>query len=161
MTLLVLFACVYPNQEVTFLLFFVLPVTMKPKYLAIGCVALDLFGCVFYEVMGNASPVGFAHSAHLGGMAAGWLYFRFVHSPPAWGVRAGSRASIELPQWMKRSAPAGSAPRPAYRVNLGNREDLRAELDRILDKINSQGFGALTPDEKRLLDEAKDSLSRR
>ena len=40
------------------------------------------------------------------------------------------------------------------------RETLRAEVDRVLDKINSQGFGALTEEEKRLLDEAKDLLSR-
>jgi hypothetical protein len=33
-------------------------------------------------------------------------------------------------------------------------------VDRILDKINSDGFGALTEAEKRLLDEAKDLLSR-
>jgi len=46
-------------------------------------------------------------------------------------------------------------------VNLTNRDDLRAEVDRILDKINSQGFGALTADEKRVLDEARDLLSRR
>jgi hypothetical protein len=45
-------------------------------------------------------------------------------------------------------------------VNLSNRDDLRAEVDRILDKINSQGFGALTEEEKRKLDEAKDMLSR-
>jgi hypothetical protein len=38
--------------------------------------------------------------------------------------------------------------------------DLRAQVDLILDKINSQGFGALTPEEKRILDEAKDLLSR-
>ena len=42
-----------------------------------------------------------------------------------------------------------------------NRRDLKVEVDRILDKINSEGFGALTPDEKRLLDSAKDLLSRR
>ena len=35
-----------------------------------------------------------------------------------------------------------------------------AEVDRILDKINSHGFGALTEGEKRILDEAKDLLSR-
>jgi hypothetical protein len=58
----------------------------------------------------------------------------------------------------KGAKPAAPA---AYQVNLGSREDLRAEVDRILDKINSQGFGALTADEKRLLDEAKDLLSRR
>ena len=44
---------------------------------------------------------------------------------------------------------------------LGSREGLRAEVDRILDKINSQGFGALTADEKRLLDDAHDLLSKR
>jgi len=156
--LLIVFACFYPNQEMTFLLFFILPVTLKPKYLALACVAIDLFGCVFYEVMGTASPFGFAHSAHLGGMAAGWLYFRFVHNTE-WRL-PGRRASVELPRWMKRSPPAGS-PAPAYRVNLTNRETLRAEVDRILDKINSQGFGSLTPEEKRLLDDAHDLLSRR
>mgnify|MGYP006139679347 CR=1 FL=1 len=36
----------------------------------------------------------------------------------------------------------------------------RTEVDRILDKINSQGFASLTPDEKRVLDDAKDLLSR-
>jgi hypothetical protein len=49
----------------------------------------------------------------------------------------------------------------AQKVNLSPRADLRAEVDRILDKINSQGFGALTEEEKRRLDEAKDLLSRR
>ena len=46
-------------------------------------------------------------------------------------------------------------------MNITNRDDLRAEVDRILDKINSQGFGALTDEEKRVLDEARDLLSRR
>jgi len=61
---------------------------------------------------------------------------------------------------MKRPArtPLPAAPEP---VNVGSREHLRAEVDRILDKINSQGFGALTADEKRILDEARDLLSRR
>jgi hypothetical protein len=45
-------------------------------------------------------------------------------------------------------------------VNLTNRSDLRAEVDRILDNINREGFGALTEEEKRLLDEARDLLSR-
>jgi hypothetical protein len=48
-----------------------------------------------------------------------------------------------------------------YKVNISAPADLRLEVDRILDKINSEGFGALTDDEKRLLDEAKDLLSRR
>jgi hypothetical protein len=34
-------------------------------------------------------------------------------------------------------------------------------VDRILDKINSQGFGSLTAEEKQLLAEAKDRMKRR
>jgi len=61
---------------------------------------------------------------------------------------------------MKNSQKSGAAA-PSFKVNIGTRENLRAEVDRILDKINSKGFGALTAEEKRLLDEARDLLSRR
>ena len=60
---------------------------------------------------------------------------------------------------MKR-APKNVSP-ANYKVNLTTRGDLRAEVDRILDKINSSGFGALTAEEKRVLDEARDLMSRR
>lgn len=154
--LLALFALLYPNREITIFLLFI-PVTMKPKYIALAVLGLDLFCCVFYEVFGAPSPLAFAPSAHLGGMAAGWLYYRYVHERE-WSFHR--RPSVELPQWMKRRPPGAATP-PQYNVNLGNREHLRAEVDRILDKINSQGFGALTAEEKRLLDEARDLLSRR
>ncbi|WP_414664416.1 DUF6576 domain-containing protein [Horticoccus sp. 23ND18S-11] len=48
------------------------------------------------------------------------------------------------------------APAPAV-----TKEELRAEADRILDKINSHGFAALTADEKRVLHEARNLLSRK
>jgi membrane associated rhomboid family serine protease len=156
--LLIVFACFYPNQQMTFLLFFIIPVTLKPKYVAFAALAIDLCGFLFYEVLGAVSPFDFAHSAHLGGMAVGWLYFRYVHDGE-WNLLS-RRADIELPRWMRKSAKS-SAPAPAYRVDLSNRDDLRVEVDRILDKINSQGFGALTPAEKSVLDEAKHLLSRR
>jgi membrane associated rhomboid family serine protease len=156
--LLIVFACFYPNQQMTFLLFFVLPVTLKPKYVAIAAVAIDLCGFLFYEVLGAVSPFGFAHSAHLGGMAVGWLYFRYVHGGE-WNLLS-RRSEVELPRWMRKGGKSGTAA-PVYRVDLSNRNDLRAEVDRILDKINSQGFGALTAEEKRVLDEAKHLLSQR
>ena len=156
--LLVIFACFYPNRPITFLLFFILPVTLKPKYVALGLLALDLCGFIFYEIMGALSPFGFAHSAHLGGMMAGWIYFRYIHEGN-WRLPTKS-VGIELPRWAQRKAKTGH-PAPTYQVNVSSRSDLKAEVDRILDKINSHGFGALTPEEKRLLDEARDLLSRR
>jgi membrane associated rhomboid family serine protease len=157
--LFVVFACFYPNQPMTFLLFFILPVTLKPKYVAMALLALELIGFLFYEIMGGVSPFGssIAHSAHLGGMLAGWIYFRYVHDAN-WSLKS-SRTDIELPRWLKKQAKAPTiAVEP---LDTTRREDLRAEVDRILDKINSHGFGALTADEKRLLDEARDLLSRR
>ena len=136
----------------------VLPVQLKPKHVALGVVLFDLFGFVFYEVMGAPSPFGFAHSAHLAGMLVGLVYYRFLHDSE-WRIFS-HKADITLPQWMKGTARA-AAPTPAYRVDLSNRSDVRAEVDRILDKINSEGFGALTAEEKHLLDEARDLLSRR
>lgn len=155
--LFVVYACFFPHQPVTFLLLFIIPVTLKPKHVAIAALLVDLTGCIFYEVLGVASPFGFAHSAHLGGMAAGWIYYRYVHESK-WRL-PGRRVEIELPRWVKKGGKV-AAPGP-FQINLGNREDLRAEVDRILDKINSQGFGALSAEEKRVLDEAKDLLSRR
>ena len=90
--------------------------------------------------------------------AVGWLFFRFVYQRE-W--REPDRVStIELPRWFRRAKAAPTT--PTYHVNVTppSREDLRAEVDRILDKINSQGFGVLTPEEKRRLDEAKNLLSR-
>lgn len=157
--LFVVFACFHPNQPITFLLFFVLPVTLKPKYVAVGLLAFELLGFGFYEIMGAVSPFGpIAYSAHLGGMLAGWVYFRYLHPAPGRGALA--KPDIELPNWLRKNT-AKAAPPAAYQVDVTRREDLRAEIDRILDKINSDGFAALTADEKRLLDEARDLLSRR
>ncbi len=157
--LLVVFACINPEQPITLLLFWILPVTLKPKYLALGLLAFDLFGLLFLELPERQGSLAVAHSAHLGGMLAGWIYFRYIHAGD-WLRQAASNGKIELPGWF-RKARKSATPAPAFKLNLTNRETLRTEVDRILDKINSNGFGSLTPEEKTLLDNAKDMLSRR
>lgn len=155
--LFILFACLYPEREITFLLFFVLPITVRPKILAWILLAVDGLGFLFSELPQGIYDSGVAHSAHLGGMLAGWIYYRYFHANNGWD-RAASPV-FKWPDWMTR---AKSPTRPAKDgAATGQTPNLRAEVDRILDKINSQGFGALTDDEKRILDEAKDMLSRR
>ncbi|KXU38076.1 hypothetical protein AXK11_01150 [Cephaloticoccus primus] len=165
--LLTVYACFYPDRRITLLLFFIMPLSVKPKHLAFIALGLSACGFLFYEIMGAASPFGIAHSAHLGGMLTGWLYYRYLHER-RWGTGRGGAVSLELPRWFKRrnkkaglTTAARGASAPKYRVNMSNPADLRAEVDRILDKINTKGFGALTDEEKRLLDSAKDLLSRR
>ena len=156
-TLFIVFACLYPEREVTFLFFFVLPVTLKPKLLAWILLGIDLIGFLFSELPGGRFDTGIAHSDHLGGMLAGWLFYRYFHAS-----NGMDRApTFELPAWLKRRKKSGEATAPKFKINLTGHANLRSEVDRILDKINSHGFGALTEQEKRLLDEAKDMLSRR
>ena len=136
---------------------FLLPVTFRLRHLVYVVLALDVFGLLFYEILGASVPLGITPSAHLGGMLAGWLYLRFLHAERGRDQATG----LTLPAWLRRRPkPKPASPSPA-RSHLGPATPrLRAEVDRILDKINSQGFGALTAQEKRLLDEAKDMLNR-
>lgn len=151
--LFVVLACLYPNQEIGF---YLIPVTLRFKYLIYGLLVLDGFGLIFYELPGAMAPFDYSASAHLGGMLAGWIYFRYFHANNGW-----DRApSFELPAWLRRLKKT-SPSAPSFKASPDRSSiDLRAQVDLILDKINSQGFGALTEEEKRILDEAKDLLSR-
>lgn len=168
--LLMVFAAINPNRSITLLLFFIVPVTIKPKWMVIFLAGFDLLGFLFYEIPGGSGIGNIGHSAHLGGFAAGWFFFRYVHTRGSNGSLGGA-PSIELPGWLKRNKKRAAKP-TAYHVNVGGTKsaptpaagrhvDLKAEVDRILDKINVSGFGALTNEEKRILDRAKDTLNKR
>lgn len=153
--LLTLFACLNPDQEIRMLVMFV-PITIRPRYLVWFLFAVDFFCLIFWEIRGQVSPLRVGHSAHLGGMLAGYLYFRVVYQLE-WRNPDG-KIDIELPAWLHKSRKAAAATTGKIKINLTTREELKTEVDRILDKINSEGFKALTPEEKRLLDNAKDQL---
>jgi len=155
--MLIYFACTHPNERMTFLLFFVIPISILPKYLAMIIAGVELFGLLFAELPQGGLSTSIAHSAHLGGMLAALILYR-VWAGALRVVPTGR--SIELPQWMrkKRSNPEIGG---TFRVNVSRGRDLKQEVDRILDKINNSGFGSLTPDEKRTLDDARDTLGKR
>ncbi len=154
--LLTLYCIMHADERVTFLLFFIIPVMIKPRYLGWIIFGIELFGFLFSELVpGSMNRV--AHSAHLGGMLGGFLYFRFlINRKP---ILQHKKPSVELPHWFKKSSTPRGIKRN-FKINIGNRKDLQKEVDRILDKINSQGFGSLSEEEKQTLDRAKDILSR-
>ena len=155
-----LFACLSPNRKISFLIFFVIPITTRPKYIAGSLLGLDLAGFVFAELPGNPfQGLAVPHSAHLGAMLVGWLGAQQFKQATWLNLRP--RPPIETPRGMKTAQDASTATSVAATNLVANREDLRAEVDRILDKINSHGFGALSSGEKRVLDDARDLLSRR
>lgn len=154
MGFLMMFACLAPDRRMTFMVFFVLPVSLRPFTLVAIIGGIDVLGLLFSEMPGGTTRI--AHSAHLGGMLGGWLYYKFGLSRAAWSI---SEVEAEPPRWQAKVVkPAAGA---VFKVNLSSRDELREEVDRILDKINSQGFGALTEAEKTRLDEARELLSRK
>jgi membrane associated rhomboid family serine protease len=146
---LVVLSAVNPSTEMALLFF---PVSFRLKHIILTVLAIELLALLFYEIPGAPVPLGLSPSTHLGGMLAGWLFFRFIHAREGWD----RVATFKWPVWLRRK------PRPAAASAAAPRRvgDLRAEVDRILDKINSHGFGSLSDDEKQVLDDAKDLLSK-
>ena len=135
--LLVAFAMMYPNRTVYVYFLFPVPV----KYMVIGLVILEVISSM------SAGSSNIAHFAHLGGMLVGFLYlkkdWRFI------SIRSRMtgflyRRRIEK-QWQERE----------------REEKLMAEVDQILDKINSVGYDKLTRQEKKTLEEASNKLSKK
>ncbi len=154
------FACLFPNREISFLVFFVLPVTTRPKYVVWTLAAIDAAGFVLGEIWPDrAFDYHVPHSAHLAALLVGWVYYRYFHETN-W-LTLPARAETELPRWLQRAKKAPAATIAAANTpSVASRQEIRAELDRILDKINSHGLASLTAEERRLLDNAKAHLSR-
>jgi membrane associated rhomboid family serine protease len=141
-----------PNQPITFLLFFVLPVTIKPKWLLVGVIGLETYGLLNSELVGFG---GIAHSAHLGGICSGLIYYLFVTKNISMPIKFTFLAPSGQNQ-NKHTNPLNS--RPNFKVNFGLNSNIKSETDRILDKINEKGFGSLTRTEKETLEKAKKLL---
>jgi hypothetical protein len=96
-----------------------------------------------------------AHAAHLGGFVSGFLYLKF--SGPG-GMFGGFRKMMDRRRLRvvpdDKPPPVRTGPPPTRRRASGPEEEkLLDELDRVLEKISTQGMGSLTAQERRLLDE--------
>lgn len=154
MGIIALLCLAYAEQEITMLLWFIIPVTVKGKWVLWGLTAFSLLGLFLWELPSTSTT---AHSAHLGGLLGGVGYFYFL--------RQGKSLFPSVPKVRIRKPrptppPKSKIKKVAYTVNFSNKEKLRAEVDRILDKINETGFGSLTPEERNTLDEARDLLKK-
>jgi hypothetical protein len=100
-------------------------------------------------------------------MLGGYLIARF-----GWFTHPfGAFPEIQMPGWWKRRKALKKIKN--YSVNIEGSEAAspeptqldekfyKAEVDRILDKINSKGFQSLSTEERELLDKAKEFLNRR
>jgi membrane associated rhomboid family serine protease len=157
------------DHEITLLLFFFLPVTLKVRWLLIAITLFTVLGWAFAELPGRhvwpqwhaAWNDSIAHSAHLGGLLFGWLAYRRLNQTNLRLQDAPRQAGSS------DAADARSIARDAYAAEENSdgadnevkspssltKGQARAELDMLLDKISAGGFGSLTVGEKRRLEE--------
>ena len=146
------------DHQITLLLVFFLPVTLKVRWLLILTALFTLLGWGFSEfparhTWGAWKPAWddhIAHSAHLGGLIFGWLAWRYLNRTN-W---APSYAQVQEPMPTDAPSPAFETPpeeNPSSRPFTS--AQARAEMDMLLDKISAGGFGSLTAGEKRRLEE--------
>ena len=158
MALVSYFCIKQPDKPITLLLFFILPFTIKPRWILIAALLYDGYGLLFNEI----NELGaIAHSAHLGGIAAGALVFLFLQKGyefPRFVFKFTSKKAISIFRRQNSNLGKNSLDKSNYKVNFTNTTDLQKEVDRILDKINEFGFGSLTQDEKLTLEKAKGLL---
>ena len=107
---------------------------------SMAIITLGYFRVNFLGLGGNEG----GEAGHLGGAILGFLLMRF---PSLLGGRGDS---------VRITPPKVTKPRPLskLRPRSGLEKQHDDEVDRILDKISSQGFQSLTQAEKDLLNEA-------
>ena len=144
------FAKFVPDAE---LMIFPLPVPIKARNFIWLLVGLDTIGAL----LGSDNV---AHLAHLGGVAAGWLYFavqriaRPVEMPELPSFRPRAQVAVNVDAASGRQPARAATPAPT--IPTPSPSDLQAaeamEVDRVLDKITALGISSLSADERRFLD---------
>ena len=136
-----------------------IPVPIELKWIAVGYVGLDL-----YQVAGGSGG-NVANFAHLGGAVVGVLYFLSgIRLLSAKARRFGQRSQFSLASVLSNFKPKRKPdPRHAPEVKLYEppAEQLKRDVDRLLDKINREGKDALTQDEHEILMKASKSYRNR
>lgn len=169
--LLMALAVAMPDEEITALVYFIIPVRLRLWTLAKGLFVIQLiFGLagLLFDVLPEGMEI--AYFAHLGGAAMGWVYARSLgyggrpltyasqwQPPPAVRRPAMARARTRRSVDLEMEPPAPDAPlKPADPV----RSLIEEVINPLLDKMNQHGKNSLTEDERRALERASREVNR-
>ena len=137
---LIAYATILPELELTAMMFFMIPVRLKAKHLGYGALILGLV-LVCIDRTGMVS-----HSAYIGGCAAGWLYAHLLgFGRPSFVQRFLKQRRLEAERYQQ----------------LTVEELIRQEIDPLLEKISNHGLVSLTRSERRNLLRARDNILRK
>jgi membrane associated rhomboid family serine protease len=133
----VAYATMLPDLELTGTRFFMVPLHLKAKHLAYGVIVLALV-LVCVERTGTVS-----HSACLGGCAAGWLYAHLL--------------GFGQPSFLQRLLREHRAKAERY-AHMTTEQLMSEEIDPLLEKISRYGVDSLTRAERRNLARARERM---
>jgi len=143
----VAFAMYWPDAEILIL---PIPIPIRARTLVLGLAVLNLVFALWI-------PDGVAREAHLGGMLAGWLFFKaqaISRRRPAPMPRQQPERVVMVQQTAasRDSDPRVAQPGRPLAPRPGS-DPVAAEVDRVLDKISAKGIESLTPEERHFLAE--------
>jgi len=137
------FAMLWPDMPIY--IWGIFPI--KAKWLVIFLAFVSFFSAI------GASADGVAHFAHLGGLAAGFIYVKLDNATgnPLQKMRKlFARRRFKV---VPGSTTRPIKPEPPKPTRRRGEDRVLDEVDRVLDKISTQGMASLTPEERTLLDE--------
>ena len=141
MAVFMLFVMFYPRQRM--LLMGILPI--EARWLLVLYIAIDA-GPMLLSFGGVAEDnSNVAHSAHLGGLLFGFLYFRWHMRLSSWWHKFAGRIA-------SRRSPAGKL--RVFNPGTQPEVDINTQVDEILKKISEHGEASLTARERKFLNQA-------
>lgn len=137
---LIAWTTILPELEITLMLFFVVPLKVRAKWLAFATVA-GMVALLYWNGAPSLSPV-----AVLAGCAVGWIHVK----------QLGYGNPLRVQRWVfaRRVRAARLERMPAEQF-------IHEEIDPILEKISRKGIGALTRGEKKVLDRGREKIAGR
>ncbi len=134
--ILLAYGLIFPNRYVY--LYFFIPVRVKYFVIVIGALA-------FFSSLGSSSS-GVSHLTHFSGMLIGFGYLK-------------SNVRLDALKNMVMQQKDGIRHRIIKKKRRRD-DDLRLEVDRMLDRINEVGYDGLSEKEKKFLYEASKKLAK-
>ncbi|HEX8898150.1 MAG TPA: rhomboid family intramembrane serine protease, partial [Chthoniobacterales bacterium] len=134
----VAYAAILPELELTSMVLFLLPIRLKAKHLGYAAFGLAVLGIIFDRT------AAVAHSSFFGGCIAGWFYAHLL--------------GFGRPSILQRALTQRRAEAERYNA-MTPEEFIAQEIDPLLDKISREGMGSLTRAERRLLAKAREKMA--
>ncbi len=141
---LVAFALLFPNRKIY--IYFLFPI--KAKYFVLIMAIITFFSTF------SAGGSNISHLTHLGGLLIGYLYLRrprfsawLRYKLPKIHFRNPLRHFIRKVEKVTKKRPSQAPTRRNYDTD----KTMQEEIDRLLDKINREGYKNLTEQEKQTL----------